>query len=126
MTSITDNDDVFILSTNRPHATFEIEIDGSAPDSESMQPFDLAIFISSPSPPLFLTAETVLSITSTMNPVSEAGGMLSLSLVIEENPPEHYINIRIHIDQIVSNIPAISGMFYNCLYVCVCACVCGV
>ena len=34
--STTDNDDVYIVSTNRPHATFEIQIDGSSPDSESM------------------------------------------------------------------------------------------
>ena len=36
--STTDNDDVYIISNNRPHATFEIQIDGSNPDSESMHP----------------------------------------------------------------------------------------
>lgn len=41
MVNVTNDIDRFVLSTTRPHATFEIQIDGNNPDSESMQLFDL-------------------------------------------------------------------------------------
>ena len=81
-------------------------------------------------PPLLLTAETVLSITSSNSTVSEAAGMLFLSLVVTEHPPEQEINIRIRTDEILSNTPATEGMFHTsvcvcvCVSVCVCVCVC--
>ena len=47
--NIANSNDVFSPeSSTRSHATFEIQIDLSAPDSESLQPFDLYSSLHSP------------------------------------------------------------------------------